>query len=508
MTLRRRLVAATAVSAVAIVILAIVVAMQYWLASASQRALFDGLAPAADDSASLILAQTDASSAVADHLILGSDESLAAYGAAIAQADQLMARLDKVITDDMPQLSSLQAAAARTQQAWVAADARPALSMIANDQRVKAAKHYASDEARAAYAAMIAASHALSDGVNDVRGAAAGAVTGFTSLLGITLLVVGLLVAAGLAALLVAIRQWVLVPLTLVRRDLRKAARSPAHEEPIDPQGPPEIQAVANDAEQLRRQLVMEIDEARAAREGLMQDAPLVASMREEMRGPDTHVTDFAVIAGSSEAAEGIMSGDWWDIVDRPNGSIAIVIADASGHGPEASVAAVRVRSVLRSALDAGLPLNQAAEMGARSCGRDEHFVTCLIIELGPTGVLRWTNAGHHPALAITPDKESSTLDPTGPLLSVLGGEWQVRERAIVPGEFVIAYTDGLVESRAADGTELGLAEVELYLRGLDGHIRSQPEEAMRRVVAHARAKSADWRRDDVTVVAIAYRPD
>ena len=507
MSLRRRFLAATAAAVVAIVLLAVIVAVQFWTASASQRALLDQLAPAADDSASLVLAQTDASSSLADHLILNDDASLAQYGAALARAESLQATLDETITDDMPELSDLQAASMRTQKAWVATDAEPALALMADDRQVRAARQYSSPQARAAYADMIAASQALHARINAIRDAAAASVTGFTTRLGLVLLVVGLLVAAGIALLLAAVRQWILMPLAYVRKDLRRAAQHGSHDDPIDQVGPPEIAAVAHDAESLRRELLAEIDEARAAREGLLQDAPLVAAMRTELQGQPLLTGDFVTLAGRTAAAEGVMSGDWWDLVERPDGSIAALIADASGHGPEAAVAAVRVRNVLRSALEAGLPLDQVAQMGAQACSHGDHFVTALVMEVRSDGTLRWVNAGHHPALAVTSDKVATTLDASGPLLSVLGGTWSVHERALEPGELVLAYTDGLVEARDEAGEELGLASVETFVRGLDAHVRTDAAEAVERVIANTRFRAADWRRDDVTVIGLVYRP-
>ena len=197
------------------------------------------------------------------------------------------------------------------------------------------------------------------------------------------------------------------------------------------------------------------------------------------------------------------MSGDWWDVIDRPDGGFVLVIADASGHGPEASVAAVRVRTVLRSALAEGLPLDRVAAMGARACERDDHFVTGLLLEFSPDREIHWVNAGHHPAVIVTPDKQASSLAATGPLLSSLGGDWTVEHRQLAAGDLVLVHTDGLVESRATDGTEWGMSDLQTFLRGLDGYVREDPQEVMRRVVAFARNRAADWRRDDVTVVAV-----
>ena len=43
-------------------------------------------------------------------------------------------------------------------------------------------------------------------------------------------------------------------------------------------------------------------------------------------------------------------------------------------------------------------------------------------------------------------------------------------------------------------------------LRGLDGHVRDDPAETVNRVIAFARNRAVNWRRDDVTVVALTVR--
>lgn len=504
MSLRRGLALVTLVSAGTVVVLVLVIAVQYLVTTSAQRSLFDVLAPAADDSAELVLTQTRASDALNDYIVTGDDQALATFGSSIAQADNLLDQLDAVIGADLPALETLFTAARQSQAEWMRIDAEPSTTLMADDKRLRAGRQTTNPESDSAYAAMIAASSDLNRAVDVTRADAVAGVAAFTTQLGVALIVVGIVIAAGLAALLIATRRWVLQPLTLLRRDLRTAAKSPTHEEPIADHGPAEIVAVARDAESLRRQLVTEIDEAKAARQALIQDAPLVAAMRSELRGANDYQTDFAMVVGTSEAAEGVLSGDWWDVIPRPDGSFVLVIADASGHGPEASVSALRVRTVLRSALAESLALDTAAVMGARACENDDHFVTCLLLELSADRVVHWVNAGHHPAVIVTADKQASLLSTTGPLLSSLGGSWTIERQQLNPGDLVIAHTDGLVESRAVDGTEWGLSDLQTFLRGLDGHVREDPGEVMSRVLAFARNRAAEWRRDDVTVVAVS----
>ena len=99
------------------------------------------------------------------------------------------------------------------------------------------------------------------------------------------------------------------------------------------------------------------------------------------------------------------------------------------------------------------LSLKQASE--GISGADDEHFVTAIIIVLDTEGgALSWCNAGHHPAIVVTRDKEASLCEPTGPLISALGGEWTTRARLFEPGDVVVAFTDGYFLGVQIDGRE------------------------------------------------------
>ena len=504
MTLRIRALLASGIALVALLVMGAVVFAQFTLTAAGGHAIQDALSPATDATAGLSLAQADASGSLSDFIMLERPRSLAGYRDSIAQATSLLDQLDAAIPDDEIELMSLLASARVSQDAWVATDAEPSIAAMVAGQQAKAVRITNAKAAWTAYDAMTAASTDLAKAVNRARNEAADAVRGFTAFLGLTLLVVGVLVLLGLLAFVLGVQQWVLTPLRLLRGDLQKAAREAGHQSPIRPVGPPELRDVSGDAELLRRGLVSEIDEARAAREGLAQDAPLVAAMAAELTAPAVVVPGVNV-AGVSTSAEGVMAGDWWDQVARPDGTLAIVVADVSGHGPEASVTAVRVRSVLRAGLESGLPLETVVEMGAASCADDTHFVTGILLVVDPVGgTVSWLNAGHHPAILVTEDKEASLCEPTGPLISSLGGAWTVRSRYFRPGDVLVAFTDGLVESRNADGDELESSMVSQFIRGLDLWVRQDPDELIARLLGQVRHRAADWRRDDVTLVAAA----
>jgi CHASE3 domain sensor protein len=496
---------ASIVAALALLAMGLVLFVQYTMTSGVARAVHDALSPAADATASLTLAQANASGALSDFIMLKRASSLSEYRSSIDRATVLLDQVGGMLPDQSTELRALLTNARATQRDWVATDAAPVIALMESGKRTRAMKSTNSPEAWQAYGAMTVASTKLNQAVNHERDTAAAALATVNTWLGATLIVVGILILLGLLAFLLGLRGWVLNPLRHLQRDLKDAARTPGHETPIAQIGPPELQAVAADAEALRRGLVKEIDETRAAREGLAQDAPLVTAMETELAAPtDVQVAGIAYY-GTSQSAEGVMAGDWWDPIVRPDGSLCIVVADVSGHGPRASVTAIRVRAILRSALGEGLAPDQAVRMAAVSCAHDDHFVTGIVLVVDPAaGRLSWVNAGHHPAILVTEDKESSLCEPTGPLVSALGGAWETRSRAFGRGDVVVAFTDGLVESRNSGGDELESSVVSTFVRGLDAPVRENPDELVARLLAQVRHRAADWRRDDVTVVAVA----
>jgi sigma-B regulation protein RsbU (phosphoserine phosphatase) len=501
-TLRTRTLLASGIALGALVIMGIVVLAQFSLTAATNISIQDAMSPAVEVAADVSLEQARASGHLSDYLLMQRDASVDDYRQSLGRATTLLDELRTKTADD-PGLSELVASALASQRAWVKADGEPVIELMEQGKRTRAIRVTSSEEAWAAYDAMVMASNTLHDALNQKRNDAADSLAGFTRILGVTLFVVGILVLLGLVLFFLGLQMWVLTPLLALRDDIMRAVRSPGHTSPIRPSGPPEIRAVGADAETLRRDLVSEIDAAEAAREGLMQDAPVVAAMQAELALTDAPVVPGFRLAGYMHSAEGVVAGDWWDAIRRPDGSLALVVADVSGHGAGSAITAVRVRSVLRTALRTGAALDEAVRVAAAACAEDDNFVTAIILNVDrTTGMITWCNAGHHPAITVTRDKDSALCEPTGPLISSLGGDWSVRTRFFSPGDVVVAFTDGLVESRNAEGEELESAAVGQLIRAMDGPVRENPGELITRLMAQARHRAVDWRRDDVTIIA------
>jgi len=456
---------------------------------------------------SLLLAQTASSGDLSDYVLTGSEEALASYQSSISTTNSLNDSLIKIFGEDNPALVALVENSAAAERAWISADAQPTLDAMADGKTDKAARLTNKPRAWNTFDAMISATSALQSEIEVQRANAVNDLAGSARTLGIFLILGGIALIAIFLAYFIFIQRWVIFPLMDIRKDLQLATRDPAHTHPIEPVGPVELSTLARDAESLRRKLLTEIDEATAARKGLQQDAPLVAAVRSEMQ-VDTRIHCPGVaIAGLASSADGVLAGDYWDYIPLDEHRVALVIADVSGHGPAANVVALRVRALIKASLEHGASLSDAIALAAQSTARDEHFVTAILMVVDTeNNIVQWINAGHPAAIGVDHDKEEFYLDPTGPLISSLGGDWEVRERPFVPGDVILGVTDGFLEGQKrsdtdSDGESAAIARV---VRGLDAPVRQHPEEIVQRLVAHFREISPRWSSDDVTVVALS----
>ncbi len=505
MTLRRRALIASGTGLGVILLGIILVITTFVSVSSAQSKLNDLLSPAAQMANSLLLGQTAASGDLSDYVLTGNETPLAGYQSSISTTNVMTDNLFELLGTDYPELAALVESSASAQRAWMSADAEPTLDAMADGRQPKAARSTNKARAWATFDSMIAATTALQNEIEVQRTQASDELAGGARTLGFLLIFGGLLLVAGFVSYFIYFQRWVVFPLMDIRKDLQLSTRDPMHTHPIEPVGPPELASLAKDAESLRRQLVSEIDEASAARKGLTQDAPLVAAIRSEMQVNSSLHCPGIAIAGLAATAEGVLAGDYWDYIPLSDTQVALMIADVSGHGPGASVVALRIRAIIRTALSKGLAMTEAVELAAESTKNDEAFVTVLLILVDvKANELHWLNAGHPPGIGITHDKELFNLETTGPLISSLGGEWEVRTHPFTPGDLVLGVTDGFLEGQGAHSSTEETQAIIRILRGLDAPVRQNPAEIVERLVAHIREISPRWHADDVTVVALS----
>jgi serine phosphatase RsbU (regulator of sigma subunit) len=183
-----------------------------------------------------------------------------------------------------------------------------------------------------------------------------------------------------------------------------------------------------------------------------------------------------------------LLGGDFIDAVTRPNGSVAAVIGDVTGHGPDAAALGASLRAAWRALALRGASL-QANMKTLNSLTLDESdraeegelglglLATVCAVEIDAAGRrARFVNAGHPMPLLLGAEVVSLVHTP-GMMLGVeQDGDWATHEVTLPEAWGLLLYSDGIVEARLNPGTRARL--------GLDG----------------LRAAVADlWRRQTVT---------
>lgn len=502
MSLRRRLVLVLWASGGLVALLGVIVGLQYIASYNGALRVQEQLTPAAELADNLLLAQSAASGDLSDYVLTDRARALTAHEMSVDMADSLIRALEVTLEGDPPllgQLAGLRAA----QQVWINEDATPTLALMAEGRAGAAARATNLPKAWESFDSMIAATVDLRDSIEDKRSQARATTNSFARQLGFWLIVLAIALVTLAIAVSFAVNGWVIAPLLRLRREFTRAIQPP-HTHPILPTGPPELQAAAHDAEELRRSLVVEIDEAKAARDGLEQDAPLVAAMRETISAPDHGEISGLRVAGTSLSVEGVLAGDWWDVIEVDDHTIGLVIADTSGHGPRATITALRFHDLLRASLKSGASPESVVRSSLHAIGSDDHFVTAVVglIDVS-THEFTYVNAGHQPPVLITEQKDAVLCSRTGPLISSLGGQWRQSTVPFEPGSVLLAYTDGLVEGTAPEGGDVDTESMSRLIRAMDGPQRQDANEVLARVVSHIRESATDWN-DDVTAVVVS----
>jgi PAS domain S-box-containing protein len=145
------------------------------------------------------------------------------------------------------------------------------------------------------------------------------------------------------------------------------------------------------------------------------------------------------------------VGGDWFDVIPLEDGKTALVVGDVMGSGIDAAATMGRLRTATTTL--ASLDLDPAVlleHLDRITQGLDHSIATCVYAVHDPRlGRCLIANAGHLPPARVRPGRPSELLDlPTGAPLGVGGVEFSTTEVAFTPGDQLVLYTDGLVETR------------------------------------------------------------
>jgi len=501
--LRARILLLATGGAALLALLSVAVGFRFEVARDAGRQLNGQLQPASDVADQLFrdLAVMDRS--VRSFAVRRDPVDAVAYSTAVAQSGKDLDTLGQLLTGQPESLRAQLESVRKDRDLWMSRVAEPTLAAARAGHSAAALKLVLSAESASTLSAAEQSTIQLEDSIGEEKVREFDLLSELVGQLALALVTSVVLLLGGLFLAMALVRLWVLQPLAELRNQLRSVTNEREHGTPIRPSGPHELEAVGRDAERMRRELVSQIDEARAAREGLAQEGPVVTAIRAELAGPIRVTSPSADVYGELHPADGVLAGDWWDACQLDRDRIAIAVADVSGHGPAAGIAGLRLKTAVMTSLRqggaAGIDFRGLAAMLGEDYAR---CATCVIAVLDRANrQITWANAGHLPPLVLGPGR-SVLLGPTGPLLSTLGGHWRWDSTRFGMRDLLLMGTDGLTESHDGDGTELDERGLRLLATRLVASGPDSPAELVPSLVTAVRHRSADWRRDDATLVA------
>ena len=182
-------------------------------------------------------------------------------------------------------------------------------------------------------------------------------------------------------------------------------------------------------------------------------------------QAPDVPGYEFAF----SYRTANTIGGDYYDFLPLEDGRLVVVMGDASGHGIAAGLLMAIANSALKLGFDVDPDPTAAAGLVNRALcrtGGRRSFMTLFCGVLEPdSGHLRFVCAGH-PFPFLRRAGGGATELGTGalPLGIRMEHELELHETVVAPGDTLLLYTDGVVETLDRAGESFGFERLQKAL--------------------------------------------
>jgi phosphoserine phosphatase RsbU/P len=170
------------------------------------------------------------------------------------------------------------------------------------------------------------------------------------------------------------------------------------------------------------------------------------------------------------------LGGDYCSVLKRSDDHLLICVYDVTGHGLPSALLAGRISSFVQHEI--AVARHPCEVLDALNRFVAEHFdglgiyatFLCVEIDLHRRSIA-YAGAGHPPALLHRQDGSFEPLGSLSPILGVfpeMGRNCRVSKTYFTPGDRLLLFTDGLIETRNANGEMLGIDGVRGALCDID----------------------------------------
>ncbi|MGH3874359.1 MAG: PP2C family protein-serine/threonine phosphatase [Pseudonocardiaceae bacterium] len=201
----------------------------------------------------------------------------------------------------------------------------------------------------------------------------------------------------------------------------------------------------------------------------------------------------------------GVIGGDFYDVIRCPDGSVHAIVGDVCGHGPDEAALGALLRVSWRALVLSGVGEPEVLAALQQVLVFERHraalFTTvCTVAIVGGTALVRV--AGHPPPVLLRPQLTIPQLVKGPPLGIDPAAGWKGNEVALAAGWALLMYTDGLTEGRGTRPGELLWEEglLDLLAAERDTGLAALPA----RLVEHAERINGSPLADDVAILLLS----
>lgn len=156
------------------------------------------------------------------------------------------------------------------------------------------------------------------------------------------------------------------------------------------------------------------------------------------------------------------LGGDFFDVQRLDENHVSIFIADVSGHGVSAALIAAMLKAFYSNHVGLEIEpheLLSQLNQDLISAIQTDNFVTAFYILIDSTShTARFSSAAHPKPLLIRNKSGVLNLDTEGFVLGMFKeGKYQTREIQLIPGDRLLFYTDGVIETKNKYDEQFGL---------------------------------------------------
>ncbi len=188
-------------------------------------------------------------------------------------------------------------------------------------------------------------------------------------------------------------------------------------------------------------------------------------------------------VFGTSQPLSQI-GGDYFDYIVTSDGRLILIIGDVVGHGIASGLVMAMAKTVFfhpRTPKNPGPILETLNQVFLKTFSR-ETSMTCCCLSFDPkSGSCTVANGGHpHPVLIRS--GKAVSLESKGFILGIIPSKGYPENRyELVPGDCVVFFTDGMVESPLPGGGVIGFPRWFAALPTLVGKSAGETEQSIRR---------------------------